>query len=185
MTIWFTSDTHFNDQNIINHCNRPYADPEEMEESLVSNWNSVVARGDIVYHLGDFAYTWGSPDKILIDKLLSRLNGSKRLILGNHDRKPVLQSSRWSKVSQYDYLKVSLGGPTKQKIMVCHYPMRSWRGMQRGSWMLHGHSHGNLPDVGGKILDVGVDLHLYTPISLEFVRDYMNAREVMEWESRS
>lgn len=51
--------------------------------------------------------------------------------------------------------------------------------------MLHGHSHGNLPDVGGKILDVGVDLHLYTPISLEFVRDYMNAREVMEWESRS
>lgn len=37
----------------------------------------------------------------------------------------------------------------------------------RGSWMLYGHSHGNLTDIGGKTIDVGVDCFDYYPVSLD------------------
>ncbi len=45
------------------------------------------------------------------------------------------------------------------------------------AWMLYGHSHGNLPDIGGKTMDVGVDCHGYKPISLDEVAEFMAGRE--------
>lgn len=81
--IWVVSDTHFCHRNIIDYCNRPFADENEMDEVLVSNWNKVVKDGDIVYHLGDVYM--GGPHKDRINSILHNLNGRKRLILGNHD----------------------------------------------------------------------------------------------------
>ena len=52
--IFFTSDTHFNHENIIKYCSRPYVDKNEMNEDLIKRWNSVVKENDIVFHLGDF-----------------------------------------------------------------------------------------------------------------------------------
>ena len=57
MTIWFTSDTHFDHKNIIKYCNRPFKDIDEMNAELERRWNAVVAPGDRVFHLGDFAFT--------------------------------------------------------------------------------------------------------------------------------
>lgn len=51
---FFTSDTHFNHANIIRFCNRPFKDVEQMNETLIANWNRVVGTNDIVFHLGDF-----------------------------------------------------------------------------------------------------------------------------------
>lgn len=80
--IWVTSDTHFGHDNIISYCDRPFKNSKEMDEALLENWNSVVKPGDKVYHLGDVYFAkgqehWGS--------FFSKLNGSKRLVLGNHD----------------------------------------------------------------------------------------------------
>jgi calcineurin-like phosphoesterase family protein len=167
--IWFTSDTHFNHENIVKHSNRPFTDLGEMTEVLVKNWNEVVEKGDTVYHLGDFALSYGKQSVDLIDKLLSRLNGHKHLIAGNHDRKPVLDNPRWASVRDYHEIKVDLGGIHKQRIVMSHYAFRVWNQMHRGAWMLHGHSHGNLHHAEGKIMDVGVDCHFYRPISLDTV----------------
>ena len=52
--IWFTSDLHLNNKNVIKYCNRPYADQYEMNKALIENWNSKVAEDDTVYVLGDF-----------------------------------------------------------------------------------------------------------------------------------
>lgn len=43
---FFTSDTHFNHANIIRFCNRPFNDVEQMNETLIANWNRVVQPED-------------------------------------------------------------------------------------------------------------------------------------------
>lgn len=80
--IFVISDTHFGHNNIIKYCNRPYKTTEEMDWDMVERWNSVVTPQDKVYHLGD---VYMGCSREYIDNLLSKLNGKKRLILGNHD----------------------------------------------------------------------------------------------------
>jgi calcineurin-like phosphoesterase family protein len=111
-----------------------------MEEYLIDQWNAVVGKDDHVYVLGDFALTWGIvEDAVKIDKILAALNGQKHLIVGNHDHKLVRRNKRWNEVKDYKCLSVDLGGPKKQQICLSHYAFRTWQGMYKGSWMLHGH----------------------------------------------
>jgi calcineurin-like phosphoesterase family protein len=179
MAIWFTSDSHYNHANVIEHDNRPFSCLEEMTEQLIERWNNVVSKGDTVYHLGDFALSWGSKHEALIDGILSRLNGNKFLIIGNHDRKEVLGNRRWSSVDHYRELKIDMGGVHKQRIVMFHYSCRTWNQSGRGSWCLHGHSHGNLTDIGGKTMDVGVTCHDYRPIELAEVKSFMDGRSIV------
>jgi len=81
LKIYLISDTHFNHKNILGYTGRPYNDINEMNSSLIKNWNNIIKKGDIVYHLGDFAF--GNKD--VIKHLTSQLNGRKFLICGNHD----------------------------------------------------------------------------------------------------
>lgn len=82
--IWVISDTHFNHQNIIKFCGRPFDTVDQMNDMMVTYWNETVKPGDKVYHLGD-VYMGGGFNKEYTEKLLLSLNGQKRLILGNHD----------------------------------------------------------------------------------------------------
>lgn len=152
---------------------------ERMHDTLTENWNSVVTPVDRVFHLGDFALSWGRNWEPLIAPLLCGLNGQKFLIEGNHDRKEVISQPGWTWVRQYHELKEDLGGVHKQRIVLSHYAMRTWNQMHRGAWMLHGHSHGSLPDIGGKTLDVGVDVWNFTPVSLEAIAETMHQRPVV------
>lgn len=183
--IWFTADTHFNHDNILAYSRRPFADLAEMTERMIGNWNAVVKPGDQVYHLGDFALSFGKRDAALIDSLLSRLNGQKHLLAGNHDRDEVTRNKRWQTVRHYHELAVDLGGPHRQRIVLCHYAMRVWNQSHRGAFMLHGHSHGSLSDIGGKIRDVGVDCCNYAPISVEEVAAFMASREAVTVDHHS
>ncbi len=81
MKIFAISDTHFCHANIIKYCNRPFSCVEEMNESLIKNWNEAVSNDDVVLHLGD--YCLGS--KEAARDITSRLHGKKILIMGNHD----------------------------------------------------------------------------------------------------
>src|SRR5690349_17512453 len=126
---FFTSDTHFGHAGVIQFAKRPFDSPSRMDEALIANWNSVVQPNDHIYHLGDFA--WG--DEKRIARILSRLNGIKFLILGNHDK--VLRqckSLHGGFRTVCDYLELAIDG---RRIVLCHYPMISWHGMRRGAWM--------------------------------------------------
>jgi calcineurin-like phosphoesterase family protein len=177
--IWFTSDTHFLHAGIIDHCERPFFDVNHQTEELISRWNNYVKPGDTIYHLGDFAITYGRRDLDKVDAILSRLNGQKWLINGNHDRDEVKNNPRWHKVCDYHELKVDLGGVHKQRIVLFHYALRVWNQNHHGAWMLHGHSHGNLESCGGKTFDVGVDCFEYAPISIENVSHLMKSKEFL------
>jgi len=78
---WVTSDHHFNHTNIIEYESRPFKSTTEMNEVMIANWNHVVKPGDIVYHLGDFAFK----KKEEAAAIRERLNGYIVLVIGNHD----------------------------------------------------------------------------------------------------
>ena len=77
-----TSDQHFNHENIIKYCNRPFSSVEEMNEEMIKRWNAVVSKDDTVFVLGDFFM--GRLTEI--KDILPRLNGHIMLVEGNHDK---------------------------------------------------------------------------------------------------
>lgn len=178
---WFTSDTHFGHLNVINFCNRPFKDLDEMHHSIIEDWNSKVAPGDIVYHLGDFSCCSSSKAKqdVLLE-ILQQLNGNKWLIIGNHDSETVIKSKLWVKALPYHEIRLPEipGLSTDVKVVLFHYPIRSWNQQARGAWMLHGHCHNLLPDPGGKIIDVGYDAQGGL-ISVPEIQKFMETRPIV------
>ena len=45
--LFFTSDTHFNHTNILQYCNRPFKTVDQMNETIITNWNNVVEPDDV------------------------------------------------------------------------------------------------------------------------------------------
>jgi calcineurin-like phosphoesterase family protein len=176
---FYTADTHFFHDNIRGYCNRPFKDVTEMNETLITNWNAKVPQDGIVYHLGDFSF--GSADDAL--KIRQRLNGKICLIRGNHE-KPALTAHQ-SHPRMFEWVRdvYELRIDKSTTIFMSHFAHRVWNKSGHGSWMLCGHSHGTLKEIlpaatDGKILDVGVDVHNYSPISLNEVRAIMDKKEI-------
>lgn len=165
MSTYFTADTHFGHARILEYQakTRPCNDLNHMHEMLIHNWNCVVKPADTVYHLGDFGF---GPAVRLARK---RLNGKIRLILGNHDKFGLEDAGIFESI---DMLKlVDVDG---QRIVLCHYAMRTWQFQSKGAWQLYGHSHGNLADdITLNSVDVGVDCWNMTPVSMAQLRTIM------------
>ncbi len=156
MTIWFTADLHLGHAKVIlpSYSDRPFRDVNEMDAALIERWCARVDPSDEVYVLGDFAFAGSGRSK----GLLAALPGRKYLLRGNHDR-DARASHGWGWIKDYHELKVD-----EVRVVLMHYPIHSWRGRSRGSYHLHGHSHG-LESPHQRRLDVGVDLWDYRPLS--------------------
>ena len=166
MNIFFTSDTHFSHKNIIKYCNRPFHSVEEMNETMIANWNAVVKPRSIIYHLGDFGF--GTEEEM--DEIKARLHERIEFVFGSHDKKV--------KTLFHPYrlmLEIKVEG---QPITLCHYAMRTWRASYHGSWHLFGHSHGRL-EVDNHTLayDVGVDTNNFAPVSFEKIKEIMAKKD--------
>jgi calcineurin-like phosphoesterase family protein len=175
--IFFTSDHHFGHNNIIKFSNRPFENVEEMNEVLIEKWNSKINPEDEVYHLGDFGMT---KDTEQIANILDKLNGTKYLIVGNHEGPALVNRKKFKWVKDYFELKVKDSDCSNgvQRIVLFHYAMRVWRGDSRGIWHLYGHSHGNLPDKEDKLaFDIGVDCHDFYPLAYEEVKAIMKQKK--------
>jgi len=185
--IFVTSDTHWFHTNIIKYSNRPWADTDQMGEALIKNWNSVVGKGDIVYHLGDVAMG-GKKRADELSSILSRLNGTIRLIKGNHDnyvlKSPCVDRFEW--VKDYYELKYTSPSHGKRKFILQHYPLYTWNNAGRtgkdGSCLticLHGHCHGSIDRINNLTtrMDVGVDSNGYIPVLIDNIIEVMNYRK--------
>lgn len=174
MNVFFTADTHFYHSNLLNTRRKgPLKDVEEMNTRIIDNWNESIKRGDIIYHLGDFAYFRRGDDTAdkKLNYLFRMLNGRIHLVPGNHDHMVLKPGFTCDiecplKTIKYD----------GNIIVLCHYAMRSWDRSHHSSWHLHGHSHGYLPP-WGRSFDVGVDTNNYSPYSYEEVKIKMKELE--------
>ena len=156
MATWFTADTHFGHGGALGLFRRPFGSVARMDEAMIERWRERVAPGDDVWHLGDVAVRVRAER---LDAILGRLPGTIRLVAGNNDD-AVRRHPRWRET--VDYAETVLDGTA---LVLCHYPLRSWRGQHKGAWNLHGHSHHALKPLTRQ-RDAGVDGHAFAPVSL-------------------
>jgi calcineurin-like phosphoesterase family protein len=171
--VFFTADTHFGHKNIIKYCNRPFANVDEMNDTMRNNWNKVVGPDDIVFHIGDFAFLKNPREMIY------SLNGEIILVPGNHDDDVKLLEVMGINQTKFDIAPTLFEvdfqvEDEKLRFVLCHYALRVWNKSHHGAMHLYGHSHGTLPeDPTARSMDVGVDCHNFTPISLDGVLVHM------------
>ncbi len=175
--LFFTSDTHFNHANILDYCQRPFDNIEQMNEALINNWNRVVGKNDIVFHLGDFSFGGAA----YWNNILDRLNGKIHLVVGNHDLRNMRPSimSRFECVAMQMYIEVE-----EQPIYLNHNPFLCYGGSYDNVWQLFGHVHTRQNNTGQDAprlnvlfptqYDVGVDANNYTPVSFRQIKDIIN-----------
>ena len=166
VNVWITSDAHFNHTKILTYCNRPFANVDEMNDTIVKNWNETIAKEDLVYFLGDLCF--GDQDV-----WLNKLNGRIQWIRGNHDRS--IGKGR----HYYKFLPVfSVLRYANLSIMLVHDPNDECVSMIADpKWVIYGHHHNNYPeqypffDAEKKRVNVSVEMTEYKPVSLTLLFD--------------
>lgn len=171
---WFTSDHHFFHANILKFVNdqgkriRPFNSLEEMHELMIERWNGLVKPQDFVYHLGDVTFQYHGP----FNNVMSRLNGQKRLVVGNHDKLKNPSLLKW-------FDKVMLWhGFKEQDFTASHMPLRL-ESLRDGHFNVHGHTHQNsLEDT--HFINVCVEVRDYYPVHIDtLVKEIKEAKRLL------
>lgn len=134
-SVFLVSDTHFGHAGVCRFTRndgvtklRPWTDPDEMDEAMVKAWNDRVGPNDKVYHLGD----------VVINRkalpILSRLNGDKVLIRGNHD---IFKDEDYT-----PYFRSLRGYHVMNGMILSHIPVHP-ESLGRFGVNIHGHLHAN------------------------------------------
>lgn len=201
--IWFTSDLHFSHKNILRHCEeriKAFGIPNNISEEekvqlhdkyLIKLWNKTVSKKDTIYVLGDFSFANTESAK----KIISKLNGNKFLILGNHDKSSEKLEGYFKQITQmkeiifkkdnFNFLEEDFG------VFCCHYAMITWSRKHYGVCQLMGHSHGRMDDYNEASADLRVDVGIdgklanFNFISLEqlykYFKDKVNKKLFAEY----
>lgn len=191
-SIWFTSDFHIGHTKCLAYDNRPFRDTDHMAEVLIENYNKLVDSSSLCYFVGDM-----SLNARVLKPVLERLNGTKILILGNHDEGITkLYDCGFSAIlsSISFYLQ-------RQKITVSHCPLRGifredtspktglWHGdhkekhlrcsvLNEGQFHIHGHIHSRKDKLKskrilGRQIDIGVTANHYRPVSISEIESWI------------
>lgn len=162
---YLISDTHFDHYRIMEHCNRPFESVEEMNDTLVKNWNETVNPQDTVYHIGDICryhnpFEW-----------LEKLNGNIIVIRGGHDRVIPRRLAR-------PYDTINIDGIDFYLVHDPLYVPPEWIG-----WTIHGHIHNNdlkhypFLNRAKRRVNVSVEVIGYRPVSLAAILKYVNSAD--------
>lgn len=160
--IYFGADWHLYHKNILNLCERPFDNIESMKLEFLAEWRAKITDEDTVFLLGDISFS-----NKAIDDMVD-LPGNKILIKGNHDPSK-FSSNRdlWNEALPYLEIKNE-----SYKLVLMHFPIEAWNGMEYGAIHLHGHTHNNTSrSISNKInrIDVGYDHTFQALISFQEV----------------
>lgn len=164
--IYFTSDLHFGHNREFLFKPRGFTTIEEHDNTIIENWNSVVGKDDDVYILGDLMLN----DNKHGLECISRLNGIKHIILGNHDTdtRVELYKAITSDIKYADIIKYG-----KYRFYICHYPTFTSNlekeHLSECLINLYGHTHQktNFYNDIPFMYHIGLDSHNNKPISVE------------------
>lgn len=167
--VFMLSDHHFKHEAIALYTNRPFKLTREMNKYMIEKHNSVVAPEDITYFLGDFCFTHVWKD---VEGILKQLNGTKILILGNHDH-----------VKPFDYVEagfMSVHTSCKlEEYLLIHDPAVA--GVFPDMKVIHGHVHGLGVKLSDNTFNVSVEMHDYTPVHFDFIKNTWYAYKKGDW----
>jgi calcineurin-like phosphoesterase family protein len=170
---FFISDTHFFHTNILKfvddqgHRIRSFNSLEEMHETMIEAWNSVVRPQDFVYHLGDVTFQYHGA----FNELMHRLNGHKRLIVGNHDK--LKQDGLLKHFDKVELWK----GFKEYNFTASHFPLRLDT-LRDGKFNVHGHIHHRHME-NLHYINVSVEVRNYTPVHIDQI-----VKEIKEAERK-
>lgn len=183
--VFFTSDFHYDHDREFIWGVRGYKNVEEMNETQVKNWNSVITNNDYVFHLGDLKFG----RNVTYEDVLRRLN-FKRIYLMSGNHFSGFQDVVEKMVGHCGYLldgyKEVQPIPNyfelwyrKQFIVMSHYPIGSWNKIRKSSWNLFGHCHGTYKNINGKQIDVGFD-NFPVPPDLTKIQRILNKQQIVQ-----
>jgi calcineurin-like phosphoesterase family protein len=158
-----------------------------MNAELIRRYNSKVRPTDTCIFVGDFSF--GNSQQT--ESILKQLNGTKVLVVGNHDKA--------NTINKFDLAVHSMEMQIHGKIVtVKHYPLR-WKKYSRiiekitrwfkrtrdprylermpynkGQLHIHGHSHSKVKYNENQI-HVGVDAWDYYPVSIKELSKYIDS----------
>ena len=153
---YVTSDHHFFHKNIIKYCDRPFSSVDEMNKTLVENWNNTVNEDDVVFFLGDFTFHSRRVAKMLWDGLA----GEKYFMFGNHDKKKFCEETLTE--DSHQSIEVSYRGFT---ITLSHRPLDQFS----TNFLIHGHIHNNQDYFELNTFNCSVEMTDYKPIHIDDV----------------
>ena len=140
---YYISDLHLFHDNSIRFDNRPFVNLDDMHETIRTKWNNKITNGDTVYILGDISFRGKNENLIAY---ISTLKGHKILVRGNHDDVSDYRYRQlFEDVCDYKEIHDSVDGKNYDLIL-CHYPIFSWKKMGKGSILLYGHTHSSEED---------------------------------------
>ena len=173
--IWFTADWHLSHRNIIKYCERPFKNTHYMNKTILKNYCDVVGEDDQVYFLGDMTMM-GPSEQNKVSKQLEDLPGIKHLVLGNHDKfKPFtyhemgFSSVHTALQTTFHHLDLAFGAAD---FLMAHDP--AWAQIPETIWIcghIHNHWVSQKTDTNTIIVNVGVDVWNFKPVSLDQVVD--------------
>lgn len=129
--VFHIADLHFGHRKIAEYTGeRRFKDEQERTDTIIANWNSVVGKRDCVWVLGDVAFGRTALARV------GELNGTKKLVLGNHDTLPIEEYLKY-------FSKVYGVVAWKSGVIMSHVPVHPFQLHTRFRINIHGHLHAN------------------------------------------
>ncbi|MCR3761056.1 metallophosphoesterase [Clostridium felsineum] len=162
--VFIIADTHFGDENIIAYEKRPFSSVEDMDNKMITLWNSVVDKEDTVFHLGDVGVYQLSKMKNIIEKL----NGKKVLVMGNHDN--YLTLNEWFECGFEEVYKYPI---IYNEFVVMQHEPPQYINAETPFFYIYGHVHGTdmYKSVTKKSACVSVERWKYMPIDFNDLKE--------------
>jgi len=174
---------------------RPFKDLEDMHRQLIINFNKQVPTDGVTYFLGDIV----THSTTLAKEVISQLNGTKILLVGNHDKAyEACYNAGFDVVANNMTIFIA-----QQKVTLSHCPLlgifrentdgmggfvpgENWHGEERnkrfsventGQFHLHGHIHspngGKSEKILGRQFDVGLPANKYRPVHISAIESWI------------